>query len=82
MVNLAIILAVWVLTLITLYIGYIVGQRSMSNKPLNLKFPRIIPRKKQKLGAIPKISQIEIEKKGTRLEATEQAMEETLDGIL
>ena len=70
----------WAVTLISLYIGYIVGQKSMSEKPL-LKIPSIkrLFSKKPVLGAIQKISQKEINKKGTRLEATEQAMEETLD---
>ena len=71
----------WLLSLLTFLIGYIIGQKSISKEPLDLKLPKIHLRKPV-LGAIPKLSQKEIEKKGTQLEATEGAMLETLDKVL
>ena len=82
MLIIATILITHLLTLLTLLIGYNVGVKSHSTDPLKVKIPRIFPKKKTKLGAITKMSQTDIEKKGTRLEETEKAMEETLDKII
>ena len=71
----------WLLTLLAFYIGYVIGIKARSENPLDFKIPKI-RKKKRKLGAVPKLSVTELEKKGTRLEETEKAMEETLDEIL
>jgi hypothetical protein len=81
MYNLIVGLAVWVGTLLTLYIGYLFGKYSY-DKPTPFKFPSLRLKPRQPLGAVSKISQMELEKRGTRLEATEKAMEETLKEIL
>jgi hypothetical protein len=75
------ILITHILTLLTFMFGYIIGQNSQPDRPLELKFPKII-RKKHVIGAIPKLTQTQIERKGTRYEAAEKAMEETLRDIL
>ena len=81
MSNIMLFIITWILTIVTFILGYIVGQKSIKNEPINIKFPKIL-KKKSTLGAIQNISQKELEKKGTRLEATEQAMTETLDKVL
>ena len=67
-------------TLLTFYLGYHLGQKAALQEPISLKFPKIF-KKKTKIGAIPKLTQTQIEKKGTRLEETEDAMTKTLDEL-
>jgi len=68
------------LTLLTLYIGYLFGKYSYDKSTPKLpNIKRLF--KKPVLGAIPKLTQAEIEKRGTRLEQTEQEMTKTLDEI-
>lgn len=79
--QLIILVITWILTLSTFFIGYWLGSQK-TDKPFAITLPKHIFKKKSILGAIPKLSVVEMEKRGTKLEATEKAIEETLDGIL
>lgn len=73
------IIVTYIFSLLSLYIGYIIGS-NRTDKPVKINFP--IFKKKTQLGSIPKLSQKDIELKGTRRGDTEKAMEETLDQII
>lgn len=80
MLYVVIILAIWCITVLSVCLGIYIGSLQ-TNTPLNIKVPHIF-KKKNHLGAIPKVTPREIDMKGTKREATEQAMTETLDKIL
>ena len=70
----------WVFSILSICLGLYIGSQ-FTDKPINLKLPKIIKRK-HIIGAIPKLTPTDIELKGTRREDTMKAMEETLDDLL
>ena len=66
---------------ISLYIGFYLGTKTISEERAKTLLPKI-SFNKRKLGAVQKLSQTEIEKKGTRLQETEEAMIETLKDLM
>lgn len=70
----------WVFSILSISLGIYIGSQ-FSDKPIKLKPIRIF-KKKSPIGAIQKLSQTEVELKGTRREDTMKAIEETLDDLL
>jgi hypothetical protein len=79
MTSIMIIIVTGILTLSSFYAGYVLGSQ-LTTLPIKPKLPKIF-RKKEKLGSIEKLTQRDIDRKGTRAEQTEKAMEETIDSL-
>lgn len=76
-------LGMWLITIVTFFIGYALAKYEKNPEPIKRGI-RVIKRKikGQRLGGIKNLTAEEMRKKGTRLEETEKAMEETLDNVL
>lgn len=69
---------VWLLTIISLLIGYWIGAKKPIEQPLEQLKTMLKPKETpQKIGGVHKLSPIELAKKGSTLEETEKAMIET-----
>jgi len=69
---------VWLLTIISLLIGYWIGANKPIVQPLKTLKKKLKPTETlQKVGGVHKLTPLEMAKKGTTLEETEKAMLET-----
>lgn len=73
-----VIILTWVFSILSISLGLYIGSQRTETP---IKFPTLI-KKKHTIGQIPKITQTDIELKGTKREGTIKAMTETLDEIL